>query len=133
MLRVLHISAEPTNFLHMVVPDDDSPAHSIVGRVSNVLSCSRSLYTPAESEEKVIFGFAESVSLARLHGSFGARAYNLVEARLLLRAGVLAIKFIFHYLWQACVQLSRARILDGTLGQPGPFMNCDAYQTVLAG
>jgi len=31
----------------------------------------------------------------------GARAYNLVEARLLLRAVVLAVNIIFHHVWQA--------------------------------
>ena len=63
----------------------------------------------------------------------GARAYDLVEARLLLRAVVFAVNFIFHHLWQAFVQLSRARILDGTLRQRSPFMNSGAYQPVLAG
>jgi hypothetical protein len=89
--------------------------------------------TPVEPEEKVIFGFAERVSRARLQGSTGARAYNLIEARLLLRAVVLALNFICHHLWQACVQLSRARILDGTLGRRRPFMNSGAYQPVLVG
>src|SRR4029453_17301145 len=46
ILRVLHISAERTNFLHIVAREDDSPAHSIVAPVSKFLSCSRFLYRP---------------------------------------------------------------------------------------
>jgi hypothetical protein len=72
-------------------------------------------------------------SLAQLRGSSGARAHNLVEARLLLREVVLAVNFIFHHVWRACVQLSRARILDGTSRRRKPFMNSGAYQPVLAG
>ncbi len=89
--------------------------------------------TPVEPEEKVIFGFAERVSRARLQGSTGARAYNLVKARLLLRALVLAVNFICHHLWQACVQLSRALIPDGTFGRRSALINSGAYQLVLAG
>ena len=71
-----------------------------------------------------------SGAVARIHWRI---AYNLVEARLLLRAVVLTVNLIFHQLWQACVQLSRARILDGTLGQRSPFVSSGAYQSVLVG
>jgi hypothetical protein len=134
MLRVLRISAERTNFLRIVVREDEkSGALDCCSRIECSFMLSLFLPTPAEPEEKVIFGFAEPVARARLHGSTGARAYNLVGARLLLRAVVLTVNLIFHQLWQVFVQLSRALILDGTSGQRRPFMNSGAYQPVLAG
>ena len=37
----------------------------------------------------------------RARGAKEAAGYNLVKARLLLRAVVLAVNFIFHHVWQA--------------------------------
>jgi hypothetical protein len=44
---------------------------------------------------------------ARTRGIGRVPIHNLVEARLLLRAVVLAVNFIFHHTLQACVQFSR--------------------------
>jgi hypothetical protein len=50
----------------------------------------------------------------------------------MLRAVVLTVNFLFHHLWEAGVQPSRARILHGTLGRGSPVVNSAAYQAVLA-
>jgi hypothetical protein len=77
MLRVLRISAERTNFLRVVIREDETfGALDCCSHIECSFMLSLFLPTPAEPE--------------------GARAYNLVEARLLLRAVVLAVNFIFH-------------------------------------